>query len=90
VWLWSNTYNGERKVGLNERIKQHETLIKKDDKQSNSEMVQYTPNNNHQCIFNTSTAFVIDKVNWRKRRLKKAVYSMVNNSINRHHTIDEM
>jgi hypothetical protein len=85
------TYIGETKVGLTKRIKQHEKLIKKDEKQSKSEMVQHIHDKKHQCKFNTSPAIVIDKeVNWRKRRLKEAIHSTVYNSINRHDDIDGM
>jgi hypothetical protein len=78
-------------VGLTKRIKQHEKLILKDEKQSNSEMVQHTHNNNHQCKFNTSSATIIEKeIDWKKRRLKEAIYSTINNSINRHDDIEEL
>ncbi|CAF4014178.1 unnamed protein product [Rotaria sordida] len=54
-------YVGETKIGSTKRIKQHETLIKQDDKKSNSEMAIHAHNNKHQCKFDTSSAIIIEK-----------------------------
>ncbi|CAF3247150.1 unnamed protein product [Rotaria sp. Silwood2] len=84
-------YVGETKVGLTKRVKQHEKLIQQNDKRSNSEMVIHSHNNNHQCKFDTTTAIAIEKeTNWKRRRIKEAIYSTLNNSINKHDDIDAM
>ena len=83
------TYNGETKVGLKTRTKQHEKIIEKDEENSNSEMIQHHHQKRWQCMFNPTLAYIIDKdTNYRKRRIKEAVYSIINNSINKHDTID--
>ena len=54
-------------------------------------MVQHTHNKNHQCKFNTASAIILEKeVNWKRRRIKEAIYSMINNSINRRNDIDPL
>ncbi|CAF1126020.1 unnamed protein product [Adineta steineri] len=81
-------YNGETKKGLETRTKQHSSMINNDDKKS--EMVQHHRNNNYQCLFNTKNAFIIDQEkNWQKRRIKEALYSKINKSINKHDDISE-
>ncbi len=41
-------------------------------------------------MFNTEKAFIIgNEINWKKRRIKEAIYSTINNSINRHDEIDK-
>jgi hypothetical protein len=83
-------YNGETKIGLKQRIKQHERKIKEDDENSNSELVQHFHRKKFQCMFNTEKAFIIgNEINWKKRRIKEAIYSTINNSINRHYEIDK-
>ena len=77
-------YNGETKIGLNKRMKQHEELIRNNDENSYSEIVQHHIQMKHQCSFNIKQAFVIEKeINWKVRRIKEAIYSHVNQSINK-------
>ncbi|CAF1545313.1 unnamed protein product [Adineta ricciae] len=81
-------YNGETKKGLETRIKQHYSLISNED--TRSEMVQHQKENNNQCLFDTNNAFIIDQEKtWTKRRLKEAIYSKINKSINKHDDINE-
>ena len=55
-------------------------------------MIIHTHNNNHQCKFKTASAIIVEKeTNWRRtRRIKKAIYSTLTNSINEHDEIDQM
>jgi predicted GIY-YIG superfamily endonuclease len=82
-------YNGETKVGFNRRMAQHSKIIEEDAKSSNSEMVQHHHKTKHKCMFNPKRAFVIDQeIDRRKRRIKEATYSTINNSINHRDEID--
>ena len=82
-------YNGETKVGLEARSKQHTKMIEKDDQSTSSEMVQHHHQKRWQCMFDPTTSFPIDnEINYRKRKIKEAIYSTVNNSINKHDNID--
>ncbi|CAF0966041.1 unnamed protein product [Rotaria sordida] len=86
----SAIYNGETKVRLINRIKQHEKVINKNDDKQNSKIVQHHINKLHQCRFNTNTAFIIDnEIDFKKRRIKESIYSIINDSINRHDQLDE-
>jgi hypothetical protein len=88
--MWIAIYNGETKVGLKNRMIQHEKKIKDDDENSNSEIVQHFHRTKFQCMFDTEKGFIIDnEINWRKRKIKEAIYSIVNNSINRHDEIEK-
>ncbi|CAF1290674.1 unnamed protein product [Didymodactylos carnosus] len=79
-------YNGETKVGIDNRMKQHFRLINNDEEKS--EMVQHQQQNRYQCLFDTDNAFIVEQEkNWRKRRLKEAIYSKVNKSVNEHDDI---
>jgi uncharacterized FlaG/YvyC family protein len=82
-------YNGETKIGLEKRSKQHIQLIKKDDKNTSSEIVQHHHEKRWQCRFNPQLSFIIDNdTDYRKRKIKEAIYSKVNESINKHDNID--
>ncbi|CAF3257721.1 unnamed protein product [Rotaria socialis] len=82
-------YNGETKVGLTNRSKQHDSIIEKDDENSSSEMVQHHRQNLSQCMLNPNLSFMIDSdADYRKRRIKEVIYSVINNSINKHDNID--
>jgi hypothetical protein len=71
-------------------MKQHERTIEKDENPSKSEMVQHHQEKRYQCMFDPAKAFVIsNEIDWRKRRLKEAIYSNVNQSINRRDDIDK-
>ena len=84
-------YNGETKVGFQQRISQHRKAIEKDEETSLSEMVQHHHEKRYQCLFDTENAFIIDsEVNRHKRRVKEAIYSNINGSINRRDDIDKM
>ena len=81
-------YNGETKIGLESRMKQHFKLI--NDLDEKSEMVQHIKENNYQCLFHTDQAFVIGhEKNWRKRRVKETIYSQLNQSINKRGELSE-
>ncbi|CAF5068029.1 unnamed protein product [Rotaria sp. Silwood1] len=85
----NNIYNGETKVGIWKRMKQHENEILKDKEESKSEIVQHFHSERFQCMFHPEEAFIIDtETNWFKRRTKEAIYSIINESINRHNDID--
>jgi uncharacterized FlaG/YvyC family protein len=82
-------YNGETKVGLETRSKQHIQTIKKDDKDTSSEMVQHHHQKRRQCLFNPQSSFIIDNdTDYRRRRIKESIYSEINRSINKHDNID--
>jgi hypothetical protein len=41
-------------------------------------------------MFDTNKCFIIDnEIDWRKRKIKEAIYSIINKSINRHDEIDK-
>jgi hypothetical protein len=84
-----SVYNGETKVGLKTRSKQHNALIEKDEKNASSELVQHHHQKRWQCMFDPNSAFTIDSdTDFRRRRIKEAVYSTLNDSINKHDLID--
>jgi predicted GIY-YIG superfamily endonuclease len=84
-------YNGETKVGLEKRMKQHEKSInKKKDSKTSSEIIQHHKNKSDQCRFNPSKAFAIDnEIDFKKRRIKESIYSIINNSINKRDQLNE-
>lgn len=82
-------YNGETKVGLELRLKQHERIIEKDELSANSEIVQHHHQKRWQCLFDPKSAFIIDNdTDYRRRKIKEAIYSRINESINHHCNID--
>ena len=82
-------YNGETKVGLRNRSKRHNRIIEKDDNSASSEMVQHHHQNRWQFMFNPGLPFVIDvDTDCRKRRINEVIYSIINDSINKHNSID--
>ena len=83
-------YNGETKVGMINRIHQHEKLINKNNNKQGSEMVQHHINKSYQSKSDTRKAFIIDKeIDFKKRKIKESIYSFINNSINRHEQLDD-
>ena len=77
------TYIGETKIGLQRRTEQHKQFIKKNEKQSNSEIIQHLQQN-QKCKFYTSRAKILEKeINWKKRKIKETIYSIIYNSINK-------
>ena len=88
-WECKRVCNGETKVGIWKRMEQHKNEILKDKEQSNSEIVQHFHSTKYQCMFHPEEAFVIDNdTNWSRRRTKEAIYSVINESINKHKDID--
>jgi predicted GIY-YIG superfamily endonuclease len=84
-------YNGETKIGLKKRLEQHKKRINKKVIPSDSEIVQHHHDNKYQCMFDLNKAFVIDnEIGWKKRRIKEAIYSTINNSINRKDDINTL
>ncbi len=70
-------------------MKQHETIIEEDSEECPSEMVKHHHSTNWQCMFQPGKAFIVDnETNYWKRRKKEAIYSMMNNSINKCDSID--
>ncbi|CAF1569088.1 unnamed protein product [Rotaria sp. Silwood1] len=66
-------YNGETKVGLKDRMKQHKTKIKENDINSSSEIVKHHYIKNGQCSFDPNKAFIIDnETNYWKTRKKRS------------------
>ena len=83
------SYNGETKVGLKKRAEQHNKLIEKHEETANSEIVQHHHSKKWQCMFDSSLSYVVDtETNYIKRRIKEAIFSSINNSINQHKLID--
>jgi len=83
-------HNGETKVGLKNRIKQHETKIKENDINSSSEIVKHHYIKKGLCYFDPKKAFIIDnETNYWKRRKKEAIYSIMNKSINKYDLIND-
>jgi hypothetical protein len=79
------TYVGQTKVGIENRMKQHSKIINDNADNSNSEMVKHLQENKFQCLFDTNDAFIIDEEkDYWKRRTKEAIYSIVSQSINTH------
>ena len=84
-----STHIGETKIDPNGKMKQHETLIKNKKQQTISEMVQHMNSNGMKCRFTPNQATVIDKeTDWNRRRIKEAIDSIINDSINRHDDIN--
>ena len=83
------SYNGETKVGLKKRAEQNNRLIEKDEETANSEIVQHHHSKKWQCMFDPSLSYVVDtETNYIKRRIKEAIFSSINNSINQYKLID--
>ena len=83
------TYVGQTKVGLHNRMKQHAKTINDYSDNSKSEMVKHFQMNKFQCLFDTNNAFIIDEEkDYWKRRTKEAIYSIINQSINTHDEIN--
>jgi hypothetical protein len=83
------TYVGQTKVGLDNRMKQHAKTINDNADDSNSEMVKHFQENKFQCLFDTNDAFIIDEEkDYWKRRSKEAIYSIICESINTHDEIN--
>ncbi|CAF3641129.1 unnamed protein product [Rotaria sp. Silwood1] len=81
-------YNGETKVGIKKRMHQHFQLINKLD--NKSEMVQQIEETLNQCLFNTEQVFIVEQEkSWNKRRIKETIYSLINDSINKHDRLSE-
>ncbi|CAF0855192.1 unnamed protein product [Didymodactylos carnosus] len=79
------SYVGEAKVGLQNRMKQHASLIEKDSLETHSEIVQHHHQKNWQCLFEPEKAMILDvETDYRKRKIKESVFSEIVQSINRH------
>ena len=75
----------KRKLVYIKRMEQHDKIIKKNEEKSSSEMVQHHHDKHDQCRFNPSYGFIIDnEIDYKKRKIKESIYSIINNSINRH------
>jgi hypothetical protein len=87
-WSCKQTYVGQTKVGIDNRMKQHAKLINDNNDDSNSEMVKHFQKK-FQCLFDTDDAFIIDEEkDYWKRRTKEAIYSIISQSINTHDEIN--
>ena len=83
-------YNGETKVGLKNRMKQHTKIINNKSNEQRSEIVQHHTNNMNNCKFDPEKGFIIDnEINPRKRKIKETIYSIINESINKHDIIHD-
>ncbi|CAF1156358.1 unnamed protein product [Didymodactylos carnosus] len=62
------TYVGQTKVGIDNRMKQHSKTINDNKNDSNSEIVKHFQEKKFQCLFDTNDAFVIDeeKEYWKR------------------------
>ena len=86
------SYVGETKVGLKQRMSQHQTLIEKDCTEAHSEIVQHHYDKRWQCMFDPSNAIILDiETDYRRRKLliKEAIYSDVLGSINKRNQFSE-
>ena len=84
------TYVGETKVGLQQRMKQHQALIEKDSEEAHSEIVQHHHDKLWQCMFDSSNAIILDiETDYRRRKIKEAIYSEVLGSINKRNQFSE-
>jgi len=71
-------------------MKQHVKIIEKGEEKSSSEIVQHHQKKRYQCMFNPRNAFIVDnEIDYKKRKIKEAIYSIINDSINRHDQLDE-
>jgi hypothetical protein len=83
------TYVGQTKVGIDNRMKQHSKTLNDNTDDSKSEMVKHFQEKKFQCIFDTDDAFIIDEEkDYWKRRTKEAIYSIISKSINTHDEIN--
>ncbi|CAF4638841.1 unnamed protein product [Rotaria sp. Silwood2] len=83
------TYVGQTKVDIDNRMKQHAKTIKDNDDNSSSEMVKHFQEQKFQCLFDTNYAFIIEEEkDYWKRRTKEAIYSIIIESINTHDEIN--
>ncbi|CAF5065228.1 unnamed protein product [Rotaria magnacalcarata] len=83
------TYVGQTKVGIDNRMKQHSKAINDNENNSNSEMVKHFQEKKFQCLFDTNDAFIIEeKKDYWKRRAKEAIYSIISESVNTHDEIN--
>ena len=84
------TYVGQTKVGIDNRMKQHSKTINDNEDDSNSEMVKHFQEKKFQCLFDTNGAVIIEEEkDYWKRRTKEAIYSIISESINTHDEINE-
>ncbi|CAF3485527.1 unnamed protein product [Rotaria socialis] len=83
------TYVGQTKVGIDNRMKQHSKAINDNENNSNSEMVKHFQEKKFQCLFDTNDAFIIEEEkDYWKRRTKEAIYSIISESVNTHDEIN--
>jgi len=77
-------YNGEIKVEIKKWMKQHFTLI--NDLDNKSEMFQHIKETvSPMFIWHWSCLCIAEQEkNWNKRRIKETIYSLINESINKH------
>ena len=84
------SYVGETKVGLKQRMSQHKALIEKASTEAHSEIVQHHYEKLGKCMFDPSKAIIIDnETDYRRRKIKEAIYSEVLSSINRRDKFSE-
>ena len=84
------TYVGQTKVFIDNRMKQYSKTINDNEDNSNLEMVKHVQEKKSQCLFDTNEAFIIEKEkDYWKRRTKEAIYSIISESINTHDEINE-
>ncbi|CAF4179311.1 unnamed protein product [Rotaria sp. Silwood2] len=83
------TYVGQTKVGIDNRMKQHSKAINDNENNSKSEMVKHFQEKKFQCLFDTNDAFIIEEEkDYWKRRTKEAIYSIISESVNTHDEIN--
>ncbi len=65
------SYVGQTKVGLDNRMKQHSKTINDNKNDSNSEMVKHFQEKKFQYLFDTNDAFIIDeeKDYWKRSNI---------------------
>ena len=71
-------------------MSQHKALIEKASKEAHSEIVQRHYEKLGKCMFDPSKAIIIDnETDYRRRKIKEAIYSEVLNSINKRDKLSE-
>ena len=69
------SYMGETKVGLKQRMSQHYTLIEKYCTEAHSKIVQHHHEKRWQCMFDPSNTTILDiETDYQRRKINEAIY----------------
>ena len=78
------TYGGQTKVGIGNRMEQHSKTTNDDKNNSNPEMVKHFQEKKFQCLFDTNDAFIIDEEKDYWKRRTKGSYILNNKCIRKY------